>query len=142
MPDPFPLPVSLDPDLGAMHAYWRSLVKGANDMPFWDDFKPSELGKGAASTALLDVFDEPFRLRFGDVVGEAVASRYGAELHGRFFDEIERREPLRFLHAQASAALESSAPNYWAAEAGYARLLLPMWGNGRIEMLFCGFSWR
>lgn len=138
---PFALPAALNPNLGAMREYWRGLIKGANTMPFWDDFKPSELGALATNSALLDVFDEPFRLRFGQVVGAEVEARYGGALQGRFLDEIERREPLAFLHAQASALIETSAPNYFAAD-GYERLLLPMWGNGRLEMLFCGYCWR
>ncbi len=41
---------------------------------------------------------------------------------------------LKFLRAQASATVEARAPTFYRG-AGYARMLLPMWGDGRIGML-------
>lgn len=148
MIDPFPLPASLEADLAAVHAYWASMIRGANDMPFWDDFKPSALPELSDRIALLDVFREPFRIRFGDILGPGIEQRYGKPLRGLFLDEISIGMPFQFLMSQASAAVEGSKPNYFLALAspgkadGYARLLLPMWGNGQVEMLLCAFSWR
>jgi hypothetical protein len=138
----------MEADLVVVRAYWASMIRGANDMPFWDDFKPSALPQIADQMALLDVFNEPFRIRFGEIVGAEIEHRSGAPLRGQFLDEVPNGPPLRFLFSQASAAVETSKPNYYRAASspgkadGYARLLLPMWGNGRVEMLLCAFSWR
>jgi hypothetical protein len=100
--------------------------------------------------ALLDVFDRPFRLRFGQIVGAEIEQRYGEKLNRQFIDEIEVRAPLDYLVSQASALIETSRPTYYrrtgkvgsSADDSYSRLLLPMWGNGRVEMLLCAFAWR
>jgi hypothetical protein len=148
MTDPFQCPAAMEADLVVVRAYWASMIRGANDMPFWDDFKPSALPELRNQMALLDVFNEPFRIRFGEIVGADIEERYGAPLSGQFLDEIAIASPLNLLLSQASAAVEVSKPNYYRASPspgkadGYARLILPMWGNGRVEMLLCAFSWR
>jgi hypothetical protein len=59
----------LSPKLQRVEAHWRSLIRGANDMPFWDDFVPSALADIAADALLLDVFAKPLRFRFNSIVG-------------------------------------------------------------------------
>jgi len=67
----------------------------------------------------------------------------GGDLVGKFADEIDPKNPLEFFTAQASVTIEANAPtcftNTTTSESrrnvGDARLLLPMWGNGRIEMM-------
>jgi hypothetical protein len=64
---------------------------------------------------------------------------------GKFLDELEARDPLRFLNSQSHATVEGRAPMHYASAPteqggartaeGYARLLLPMWGDGHIGML-------
>lgn len=148
MNQPYALPAGMEPELRTVQDYWEAMIRGANDMPFWDDFKPSALPALNKQIALFDVFDEPFRLRFGRIVGAEIEERYGDELRGQFVDELEHRAPLDFLVSQASAVLETSGPTYYRHapddphEDRYARLLLPMWGNGRIEMLLCAYAWR
>jgi hypothetical protein len=56
-------------------------------------------------------------------------------LSGKFIDEIDLPAPLRFLRAQASATVEVRAPTYYKDAGGTARLLLPMWGDGSINLL-------
>ena len=75
MSAPYALPAELEPDLRLVHAYWEGLIRGANDMPFWDDFKPDALPELAPRLCLLDVFDEPFRLHFGHIVGAEIHQR-------------------------------------------------------------------
>jgi len=93
---------------------------------------------------LIDVFESPIRFRF-DLVGADLADWYGEATGNRFLDEVELRAPFDELALQCRATVEGLAPTYYhqaAAEkedgkrlGGYARLLLPLWGNGRIEML-------
>lgn len=144
MTEPYALPASLEPDLQRALDYWQGLIKGANNMPFWDDFRSSALPDLSPRMALLDVFDEPLRLRFGDFVGLEVIQRYGAPLHGQFLDELELTDPFEHLAPQASAAVEDRKPNYHrhASRGGYSRLLMPMWGRGRVWALMCAYVWR
>ena len=91
---------------------------------------------------LVDAFENPQRFRF-NTVGEQIQRRFGAGLTGKFADEIEAKGPFEFFTAQASATIEAKAPTFFAHRSSakkdpldpYTRLLLPMWGNGRIEML-------
>lgn len=137
---PFALPAQLDPALSGISDYWRSLIRGkASDMPYWDDVKLSELGSGADSAMLMTVFDKPQRFRV-EIVGKEISSRYSGELQGTFTDEIDVHSPIEFLRAQASATAEGRVPTYYATE-DYARLLLPLWGEGHVGMLLAGYSW-
>jgi hypothetical protein len=65
---------------------------------------------------------------------------------GKFLDVIEVHAPLQYLYSQASATIQSRAPTHYrhgngrhrkhgSPLDGYARILLPLWGNGRIGML-------
>jgi hypothetical protein len=136
---PFPLPSKLSPALARVHAYWQSLKRADNDMPFWDDVKLSALPDLADWTLLIDVFALPERFRF-NTIGVALALRYGEAVKGKFLDELNLRAPFGYLRAQCSAAVEARMPTYFAD--GYSRILLPMWGDGRIGMLLGAVDWR
>jgi hypothetical protein len=138
---PFPLQ-EIEPELEAVRAHWSGMIRGDNQMPFWDDFAPSALPKMADRLFLLDVvFDQPSRFRFSNVVATELEGRYGGELRGLFSDELQRRAPFEYLTAQAHATLEGGQPTYYRAGA-YARLLAPMWCDGRIGMLLGAVVWR
>lgn len=139
MTNPFSV-AELSSKLAGAEAYWRSLIRGANNMPFWDDFVPSALQGISSDALLLDVFAKPTRFRFDGVVGSEIERRYGQVVQDRFTDEIEPRTPFEYLNAQASAALEGATPTLYHAPA-YSRLVLPMWGDGRISMLLCAYEW-
>jgi Na+-transporting NADH:ubiquinone oxidoreductase subunit NqrC len=136
---PYALPQHLEPDLARVLAYWEGLKRGEANMPFWDDASISDLPDLRNRIVLLDVFANPVRFRIA-VIGDEIKSRQDGELVGEFLDEIEFLEPLRYLHSQSSATVESRAPTYYCSratdrDAGYSRLLLPMWGDGHIGML-------
>jgi len=140
MKHPFALPARLPPDLARVEAYWRGLLRGAAQMPFFDDARLSDLPDLTGQLLLIDAFQRPERFRFA-VVGKDLG---GAELAGRFLDETDLAFPLEFLRAQCSVTVECAAPTCFrrdseagagAAAGSYARLLLPMWGDGRISML-------
>jgi hypothetical protein len=140
----FPLPDELGPDLTRIQAYWNGLKRGANDIPFWDDVKFSLRSWLGRESMLIDVFESPIRFRF-DLIGADLADWYGETIGNKFLDEVELRAPFDELALQCKATVEGRAPTYYRKAAagtgdakrlgGYARLLLPLWGNGRIEML-------
>jgi hypothetical protein len=135
---PFPLPDELEQSLARVHDYWKGLRRAANSMPFWDDLKLSALSQCAGELLLIDVFSDPERFRF-NYLADNLKQRYGETLAGKFADEIELRAPFIYLRAQCSATVEGRSPTYYRQDAktgsDYARLLMPMWGNGHISML-------
>lgn len=105
-------------------------------MPFWDDMKLSDLPDLTDRLVLIDAFQGPERFRFGEV-GAGIG---GEEMEGRFLDETTLRRPFEFLRGQCSVTIESAAPTCFRMEEAsgrepYSRLLLPMWGDGRISMI-------
>jgi hypothetical protein len=138
---PFPLPDRLNPGLAGVYAYWEGLKRADNDMPFWDDVKLSALPDQADWLLLIDAYEMPERFRF-NTVGKELAQRYGEAVNGKFLEELSLRDPFGYLRAQASATVEARAPTYYEAASGYARLLLPMWGDGHIGMLLGAVDWR
>jgi hypothetical protein len=135
----FLLPDQLEPDLERVHAYWNGLKRGDNDIPFWDDVKFSMRARLAREVMVIEAFENPLRFRL-DLVGDDLAHRHGAAVVGKFTDEVDLRPPLDQLTDQCRATVERRAPTYFRHEAaglgiGYSRLVLPLWGNGHIEML-------
>jgi hypothetical protein len=138
------LPELLEPDLDRALAYWNGLKRGDNDVPFADDVKFSMQARLARDVILIETFENPLRFRF-DLVGEDITHRYGAAITGKFTDEIDLHPPIDELTGQCRATVTRRAPTYFRHAAagkaqpaygiGYSRLLLPLWGNGRIEML-------
>jgi hypothetical protein len=108
-------------------------------MPFWDDVNLLDLPDLVGRMLLIDVFDWPERFRF-NIVGQALVSE---EVAGKFIDEMDLGTPFEFLRSQCSATVEAAAPTFFhqvaahqsLAARAYSRLLLPMWGEGRIGML-------
>ena len=111
--NPYPIPGNLGAPLQAVLSYWQGLKRAGNEMPFWDDVKPSALPGPSDRLLLIDAFEKPERFRINTI------------------------GPLEFLRSQCSAAVEARAPTFYRHESkpAYARILLPMWGDGRIGML-------
>lgn len=138
------LPGQMEPELDRIHAYWNGLKRGENDIPFWDDVKFSMQAPLARDIIVFEVFDNPLRFRF-DLIGDDITRQYGAAINGKFSDEIDLHPPFDDLAGQCRATVEGRAPTYFrhapageagpAGGSGYSRLILPLWGNGRIEML-------
>lgn len=139
---PFALPAKLPSDLNRVWGYWKSLKRGENKIPFCDDLKLLSLPDLADRLMLIDDFERPQRFRFNSV-GKRIQQSYGGDLVGKFADEIDPKNPLEFFIAQASAKIEANAPTFFTDTAtsdsrrnvGDTCLLLPMWGNGRIDMM-------
>jgi hypothetical protein len=133
----FALPERLEPDLDRVLAYWNGLKRGENDIPFWDDVKLSTQAPFSDHVVMIEAFENPLRFRF-DLVGEDVTRRYGATIAGKFTDEVDLHPPIDGVTDQCQATVERRVPTYFrhiAGGTGYSRLILPLWGNGHIEML-------
>lgn len=138
------LPEQLRPSLRQVFSYWESLKRGENEMPFWDDVKLPALPDLIGELMLIDVFANPERFRFSFVGAELC--RWSQEpLTGKFADEIQPRTPFDYLRSQCSATVEGRRPTFLhhRGEVGaFSRLLLPMWGDGRIGMLLGAVDWH
>ena len=90
---------------------------------------------------LLDVFQSPARFRIA-VATRGFTARYVHSAEGLFADEMHPQAPLNYLLSQCSATVESRAPTYYRSEAApaYARLMLPLWGDGHINALLCAIA--
>lgn len=133
----FVLPDLLEPELARIRLYWNGLKRGENNMPFWDDVKLSTEAPILGQIIMIEAFENPLRFRF-DLVGEDVTRRYGATLAGKFTDEVDLHPPIDHLTDQCRATVEQGMPTYfrYAADGtGYSRLIMPLWGNGHIEIL-------
>jgi hypothetical protein len=138
---PFALPATMDPSLVRVLAYRQGLKRAEATMPFWDDVKLSSLPELAGDLMLIDVFNQPERFRF-NTVGANIAQRHGDPVVGKFLADLVLRRPFRFLRAQSSATVEARGPTYFHdADGNSSRLLLPMWGDGRISMLLGAIAW-
>jgi hypothetical protein len=134
---PFALPEKLDRELAAVQSYWEGLKRGGNTMPFWDDLKLAALDGEGARLLLIDAFEQPERFRFNFL---SDGLKGAGNLKGDFLDTAALPHPFEFMRAQCSATVEGRAPTYYRnagsdGAPGYSRLLLPMWGDGRIGML-------
>jgi hypothetical protein len=135
----FSVPAEIGPSHIRVRAYWDGLRRGDNEVPFWDDVNPSALADLADNAMLLDVFDNPLRFRFA-IIGQSIAARYGQSINGKFLDEVNQRPPFDQLDAQCLAAVERQSPTYFRrgpspGAKSYSRLVLPLWGEGRVSML-------
>jgi len=136
---PFAIERPLPTRLGAVLDYWRSLLRGEAQIPFSDDVDWTRLEALCPDVFLLGVFDKPERFRL-DMAATPHAPSAAGEIAGRFIDEVELPSPLEFLRAQADAAVESMAPTIYqhrprGGGPAYARVLLPAWGAGKVNLL-------
>lgn len=144
MNQPYPLPETMSPSLLRVNSYWENLKRGGNNMPFWDDVDLSVLPDLTDRIILIDVFANPERFRF-NFVGKEFMDNNGEPLINKFADEVELRGRLNYLRSQSSATVEAGEPTFFSHEStdnckAYSRILLPMWGDGRIGMLLGSFD--
>lgn len=144
MTRPFAPPRRLTPDFLRVKAYWESLLRGSAEIPFWDDLDLTTLHDLSGRLFLVGVFSRPERFRL-DLVGEDLTGAAGSQVAGLFTDEISALPPFDFLASQSSATVEAAAPTYLESVLADGRtcrrLLLPMWGDGRLSMLLGVIDW-
>lgn len=104
-------------------------------MPFSDDLRLPQVSELPGRLFLLAVSSPPERFQIEFVNANMPASA----VTGKFLDELPPSTELAFLRAQASATLEAAAPTFLrltdSSGNSFSRLLLPMWGNGQVNML-------
>ncbi|MGE5156897.1 MAG: hypothetical protein ACM3OF_02005 [Gemmatimonas sp.] len=114
---------------------WKSLRRAENGMPFSDDLGLPALSNLTGKCFLLSAFAVPERFRF-EFVSDGLQKWARV---GQFIDEISPDTHFGYLRAQSSATAEAAEPTLFrlSERAGrdFSRLLLPMWGNGQINML-------
>lgn len=144
---PFSIAGLEGPRLERVLAHWRELRRGNADIPFWDDLDLPAFRALCGDVFLLDVFEKPQRFRLS-LVEAGLSAENEAKVLGRFIDEVDLPPPFGYLRSQCSATIESAAPTLYvraaktADDKGYARLLLPAWGEGQIHMLMGAIDWR
>lgn len=138
--NPFPLPDRLDARLQPIVSLWEGLKRGENGIPFGDDLSVQALSKLPGTPFLLSVFASPERCRF-EYLSDSL---HDAAVPGSFLDEISPNVNFSYLRAQSSATVEAAAPTFLRLNqlSGYSlsRVLLPLWGNGQVNMLLGGID--
>lgn len=142
VPAPFALPSDMDIGLAGVHDHWLSLRRGQADIPFADDVKLGALHDADVDLMLIDVFEHPTRFRI-TIAGPRIAGRYGQLVEGLFADEITPQAPLDYFLSQCSATVETRAPTcFRSTQSSYARLMLPLWGDGHINSLLSAIKFH
>ena len=136
---PFALPKALPPDLRDLLSHWQKLRRGGNAIPFWDDVALTDMREIAPRLMLIDGLAHPDRYRIG-VAGSDIVAWYGEGIEGLFAEQIEHHPLFQFFLPQCAVTVERGAGTLHRTKT-YARLLLPLWGEGRISMLLGGFAW-
>jgi hypothetical protein len=138
--NPFSLPDHPDPNLQPVVSLWQHLKRAENEMPFSDDLELSALSNLAARPFTLSVFAAPERFRF-EYLDKALQGTASA---GRFIDELFLDAGLGYLRAQSSATVEAAEPTFFRLHEksgpNFSRVLLPLWGNGQINVLLGAVS--
>jgi hypothetical protein len=132
----------MDAGLVRVREHWLGLRRGQANIPFADDVKLSALEDADSDLMIIDVFERPMRFRIA-IAGPRIAGRYGRLVEGLFADEIMPEAPLDYLLSQCSATVEGRRPTHFRdPQSSYARLMLPLWGDGHINSLLTAFSYN
>lgn len=138
--NPFSLPDRLDATLQSAVSFWQGLRRVESPIPFSNDLPLSALSNLSGTPFLLSAFASPERFRF-EFVNESLR---GAAAAGSFIDEISPDNNFCYLRAQSSATIEAAEPTFFhlveKSGRGFSRVLLPMWGNGQVNMLLGAFG--
>jgi hypothetical protein len=126
-----------DPSLGRLFDYWQGKRHG-RFAPSRLDIDPAELKFILPFLYLIDVVGSPPRFRFR-LAGTGIVKEYGAEITGKFTDEIDLNEHQRAFVAEynrvvgdgkpASSRGNSARRNGWRLT--YEHLVLPLSTNGQ-----------
>ena len=139
---PFAVPSDMDASLVRVREHWRGLRRGQADIPFADDVKLSALEDAGPDLMVIDVFEHPMRFRIA-IAGRRIVGRYGRLVEGLFADEMTPEAPLDYLLSQCSATVEGRRPTHYRdPRSSYARLMLPLWGDGHINSLLAAVSFN
>jgi hypothetical protein len=103
----------LDPMLISFYRYWESRC-GGRALPRRADIDPSHIPALLPNVQLIDVLDGGSRFRFR-LVGTAIVAAFGAELTGRYFDEVMTAQRLAIAVGHYRRVCENMRPIYICA---------------------------
>jgi hypothetical protein len=86
-----------DPILNPAYEYWRSKC-GARAMPRRRDIDPTEIPRLLPNIQITELVDGGKRIRFR-LAGTAIVEAYGAQLAGKYIDEVFSGKRLSFIEA-------------------------------------------
>ena len=131
---PFPLPQKLPSPLASVHHYWNDLIRAENEMPFADDVNLSQLPALAGNLPWST--SSPIRSVSASIIsatssftGSVPTSPANLPTRSNFTVPSNFSSRKRALRSKRGRRPGNSSRR------GYARILLPTWGDGRIESL-------
>ncbi len=140
----FGFPDSLTDPLRHLRDVWEQAKSVRTDMARAEDFDFALLREDADHLLVFEVMDQPLQLRV-ETAGCWITEAYGETLAGRSVESLSERAPLEEIWIQAMAAVRDRRPVYFRRETGslpYERIVLPLWGESRVEKLVCAISPR
>ena len=138
----FDIPERMSPSLRHICDIWESQKLMRTDMPLDEDFDLVLLRDYADRIFVIDVGDRPSALRI-ESAGWRVVAHYGTPLAGHHVENIPALPPLDDLSVQCMAAIRDRRPVFYrhhTAAASYERIVLPLWGESRVEKLVAAIS--
>ena len=135
------------PVLQSVYDYWTK-KRGGRFAPSRSDIKPEEIKPLLPHIVILDVVGDLPRFRYR-LVGTSFAVEYGAEITGKFVDEIDLSDQRAAILADYALVVSMRAPSFsrWTytkadgRHIDYSRVLLPLSADGCVvNMLFGGFT--
>jgi hypothetical protein len=97
-----------DPILGPAFQYWQEKC-GARAMPRRRDIDPGEIPRLLPNVQITELVDGGRRIRYR-LAGTAIVEAYGAELTGKYFDEVFTEQRLRFVEANYRMVCHEKRP--------------------------------
>jgi hypothetical protein len=138
----FEIPEEVPPSPRHIYDIWASQKLMRTDMPLEEDFDLVLLRDYADRIFVADVADSPPALRIESARWRVVAL-YCTPLAGHQIENISEHPPLDDLWAQCMAAVRDCRPVFYrhhTAAAAYDRIILPLWGERRVEKLVGAIS--
>ena len=130
--DAYSIPACFEAELVSIYESWRAIRRGDNDVPFSDDVNLPSRGSGADDAVLIDVFENPLRFRLACWAVDDGSLQSGEE------NSSTNSNPRDFsITSKRSAPQQSVRGRLPIFDRARRRpiIALPLWGNGRIEML-------
>jgi hypothetical protein len=133
------------PELRELYRYWR-LKRGDRQAPCRADIHPEEIRPILPHILLLDIVGDVPRLKYR-LAGSEFAHIYGAEVTGKFLDEIDFDGMRDLIIADYFKVVKECRPSWtrwsFAKDDGrwleYERLTLPLSQDGQtVNMLLAG----
>jgi hypothetical protein len=97
-----------DAVLGPAFDYWQSKC-GIRTMPCRRDIDPTEIPRLLPNIQLTELVDGGKRIRYR-LAGTEIVNAYGAELTGKYFDEVFNGERLRFVEDNYRVICQEKRP--------------------------------